>query len=314
MNCNPGARVAWLLIRAACALVALSAATVVSAQNRGVYPLGMGGNNSGVTAKPGVTYINQLLFYSRDHARDDDGHALPVTGQNDVLMDLNTLAWSSNWILPGGATFSASATIPIARNSLESDVAGDISGGGGLADSYFLPVILGWTRDRFAMRAMYGFLAPTGRFAAGANDNVGSGYWTHTLSSGQTWYLTEDKRFVLSAFEVYEFHTTQHVTGTHPGQTLNLDFSAMGNISASQNVSFQAGIVGYLQRQTTAKTGPAISPEASADRYAVNAGGIALNASFPQQKASLGFRIYKEFSNRSTYQGYSLQLSGSIGL
>jgi hypothetical protein len=304
-------------VRAICLIVMVAGAmatSVASAQNRGVYPLGMGAINSGLTAKPGFTYINQLLFYSRDHARDDDGHALPVTGQNNVLMDLNTLAWTSDWKLPGGTTFSASATIPVARNSLESDVAGDISGGGGLADSYFLPVILGWTRDRYAIRAMYGFLAPTGGFEPGANDNVGSGYWTHTLSSGQTIYLSDDKRFVLSAFEVYEFHTTQQGTGTHPGQTLNVDFSIIGNIWASQSVSFQGGIVGYLQRQTTAKTGPTISPEASADRYAVNAGGIALNAAFPQQKASLGFRLFKEFSNRSTYQGYSLQFSGSIGL
>ncbi|HEY6563097.1 MAG TPA: transporter, partial [Pirellulaceae bacterium] len=303
MNDSAGARVASLFVRITCALIALAATTVVSAQNRGVYPLGMGGMNSGVTSRPGLTYINQLLYYSRDHARDDDGNALPVTGDNDVLMDLNTLAWTSNWSLPGGTTFSASATIPVARNSLDSDLAGNISGGGGLADSYFLPLIFGWNRDRFAVRAMYGFLAPTGRFEAGANDNVGSGYWTHTLSSGQTWYLTADKRFVLSAFEVYEFHTTQEGTGTHPGQTINLDFSVMGTFSSSPSLSIQAGIVGYVQRQTTAKTGPTIPAEGSADRYAVNAGGIALSANFPEQKASLGLRLFKEFSNRSTYQG-----------
>jgi hypothetical protein len=292
----------------------LVAASAVSAQNRGVYPLGMGTINSGVTSRPGFTYINQLLFYSRDHARDDDGNALPVTGDNDVLMDLNTLAWTSNWSLPGGATFSASATVPVARNSLTSDLAGDISGGGGLADSYFLPIIFGWSRERFAMRAMYGFLAPTGHFEAGGNDNVGSGYWTHTLSSGQTWYFTNDKRFVLSAFEVYEFHTTQEGTGTRPGQTLNVDFSLMGTLATSPGLALQAGLVGYVQRQTTAKTGPAISAEDSATRYAVNAGGIVLIATFPEKPASLGLRLFREFSNRSTYQGYSLQLSGSIGL
>ena len=42
--------------------------------------------------------------------------------------------------------------------------------------------------------AVYGFLAPTGRFEVTANDNVGSGYWTHAFSSGQTFFLTEDKR------------------------------------------------------------------------------------------------------------------------
>ena len=56
---------------------------------------------------------------------------------------------------------------------------GSISGGGGLADSYYQPVILGWRTERADIRAIYGFLAPTGRFESGEDDNVGSGYWTH---------------------------------------------------------------------------------------------------------------------------------------
>jgi len=33
----------------------------------------------------------------------------------------------------------------------------------------------GWRTKRAEIRAVYGFLAPTGRFKAGANNNVGSG-------------------------------------------------------------------------------------------------------------------------------------------
>ena len=54
------------------------------AQNRGVYPLGMTATNSGVTPAPGFTYVNQLLFCSRDHAKDDKGDTLTVTGENYV--------------------------------------------------------------------------------------------------------------------------------------------------------------------------------------------------------------------------------------
>ena len=47
------------------------------------------------------------------------------------MMDMNTLAWvSKKKIL--GAKFSMTATIPIAQNSLTSDVTGPVSGGGGL--------------------------------------------------------------------------------------------------------------------------------------------------------------------------------------
>jgi hypothetical protein len=283
-----------------------------NAQNRGVYPLGMSATNSGVTPQPGFTYVNQLLFYTRDHAKDDAGNTLPITGENNVLMDMNTLAWVSKKKFLGGANFSAVATLPFATNDLTSEIKGNISGGGGFADSYYMPFILGWNKERVAIRAIYGFLAPTGRFVAGASDNVGSGYWTHTLSSGQTFYFQKNKRLVLSAFQMYEFHTTQEGTGVHPGETFDLDYSLMAALPIASRFHLQAGLVGYEQRQTTAKTGPTISAVASTERYAVNSVGFALNSAFPKYKASLGMKYFKEFSNRSTYQGYSVQVSGSI--
>ena len=71
----------------------LSAKT--EAQSRGVYPLGMSAINSGITPQPGFSYSNQLLFYSRDEIKANDGSTLPVKGNNSVLMDLNSLVWVS---------------------------------------------------------------------------------------------------------------------------------------------------------------------------------------------------------------------------
>jgi hypothetical protein len=298
-------------LRYCAAVCALLAARPARAQNRGVYPLGMSATNSGVTPESGFSYTNQLLFYARDQVKDDQGKTLPVTGLNTVVMDMNTLTWvSTKRIL--GARYSASATLPFAKNDLTSDIQGPVGGGGGFADSYYLPFILGWNTERAGIRVIYGFLAPTGRFAAGADNNVGSGYWTHALSSGQTFYLAKGKRLIFSAFEMYEFHTTQEGTRVHPGQTFDLDYSVMGSIRRTPNLALQLGVVGYEARQTTAKVGPNITPEASADRYAINAVGFALIAAFPERKASLGFRYFKEFADRATFQGYSAQLFGAI--
>jgi hypothetical protein len=44
----------------------------------------------------------------------------------------------------------------------------------------------------------------------------------------------------------------------------------------------------------------------------VNSLGFAVISAFPKHKASLGVKFLKEFSNRSTFQGYSVQVSGSI--
>jgi hypothetical protein len=280
------------------------------AQNRGVYPLGMSATNSGVTPEPGFAYVNQLLIYSRDKSKGPDGEVLG-TGSNSVVMDMNTLAWVSKKKILGGAKFSMTATIPIARNSLTSDVTGPVSGGGGLADSYYQPFILGWNKSRFALRAVYGFLAPTGRFRNGANDNVGSGYWTHAFSSGQTFYLTKNKATSISLFQMYEVHTTQKSTSIKPGDTLDLDYSVMDSLPLGGEKRVQFGLVGYNARQTTDKTGPTITPAQSKAHYKVNALGVGSNLSI-SPKINVGFKYFQEFANRSTFQGHSIQFSGSI--
>src|ERR1043165_1377918 len=83
-------------------------ANTVQAQNRGVYPLGLSAINSGVSAEPGLTYNNSFLFYSRSEQKGADGEIV-ATGQQSVLLDMNTLLWaSSNQIaMLGGARFSS---------------------------------------------------------------------------------------------------------------------------------------------------------------------------------------------------------------
>ncbi len=280
------------------------------AQNRGVYPLGMSATNSGVTPEPGFSYSNQLLIYSRDKSKGPNGEVL-ATGSNSVVMDMNTLAWVSKKKILGGAKFSMTATLPVARNSLTSDFTGPVSGGGGFADSYYQPFILGWDKERASVRAVYGFLAPTGSFRAGANNNVGSGYWTHAFSSGQTFYLTKDRKTIASAFQMYEIHTTQEDTRIKPGQTFNLDFSLMRALPFGDKPWLQVGLTGYNQRQTTARRGPGVTPNQEAARYKVNALGFASSVNLPR-RINVGFKYFQEFSNRSTFQGHSIQVSGAI--
>ena len=98
---------------------------------------------------------------------------------------------------------------------------------------------------------------------------------------------------------MYEFHTTQEGTSTKPGDTFNVDYSVMQTLRLSAGAwRLHVGLVGYEQRQTTAKKGPSISPEQSRERYTVHAVGV-------------GF--FKEFASRSTFEGFSLQVSGAIG-
>ena len=305
----------WLIISGALLVIfsVLVPSAPLQAQIRGVYPLGMSATNSGVTPDSGFTYSNSFLSYFRDELRGPNGEVLGI-GRNSVLMDMNSLVWvkKKGVKVLRGALFSASATLPIANNSLTSDVEGALSGGGGLADSYYQPLILGWRTKRAEIRAVYGFLAPTGRFKAGANNNVGSGYWTNCVSAGETFYLTSSKTTAISAFEMYEFHGTQQGTNIHPGQTFDLDYSVTQTFPLEQDLRLQLGLAGYGQWQTTDKNGPIVTPAQAAAHYRVNALGFAANVILPVRKASLGVKYFREFLTRSTFQGYSLQISGAI--
>jgi hypothetical protein len=276
-------------------------------QVRGVYPLGMSAPNSGVTPPSGFSYSNLLAIYPRGSFRGTRGEVL-ARGSQSVVMDLNSFVWVSKKEVFGGANFSMSATLPVANNSLTSDVTGPISGGSGFADSYYQPFILGWQKQAVAVRAVYGFLAPTGRFNVGSNDNVGSGYWTHAFSSGQTVYLNESQATSVSAFQMYEIHTKQKGTAIHPGQTLNLDYSLMHSFGGNKK-RLQVGLVGYNQWQTTDKAGPSITPQQATAHYKVNALGGAANLGL-SPRFNIGFKYFREFSNRSTFQGHSVQISG----
>jgi hypothetical protein len=64
--------------------------------------------------------------------------------------------------------------------------------------------------------------------------------------------------------------------------------------------------------QTSDKHGPNITPQQAAAHYTVNGLGFAANAVLPEQKVSVGVKYFHEFECRSTYQGYTLQISAAI--
>jgi hypothetical protein len=271
----------------------------------------MNATNAGVTPGSGFTYSNLFIFNARNQSKGSNGEVV-ATGTNAVMIDLNTFVWVSRRTLPGGARLSATASPLVSNSSLASDTEGHLNAGGGFGDFFVQPVILGWQTQRVGVRTAYGVLAPTGRFNAGASDNVGSGYWTHAPSVGATIYLTRDRTATLSAFHMYEFHTVQQGTEIHPGQTANIDYSVARTIRVNEETQLQLALVGYGQWQTTDKTGPTISAAQGSAHYVVNALGFASNVLLPARQVSLGLKYFKEFSNRSTFQGYTLQIAGAV--
>jgi hypothetical protein len=277
---------------------------------RGVYTPGFNATNSGVMPEPGFSYANFFMDYSFNQFRSASGAIIARNGAA-VFIDTNAFEWvTKKKIL--GANYALAVLLSFSNSSISSPTLGAIGGGGGFADSFYQPLTLGWHFERADIQVAYGFFAPTGRFTAGASDNTGTGYWTNSLIAGETIYLTKNKATSVSAYQLYEFHTIQQGTHIRPGQTFNLDYSLMQIIPLQKDMLtlLQFGLVGYGQWQTSNNSGPGVDPAQS--HYSVNAIGGAANVILPARKASVGFKLFKEFSSRSTVQGYSLQIMGSI--
>jgi hypothetical protein len=279
---------------------------------RGVYTPGFSATNSGVLPEPGFTYSNTFMDYSFNEIRCAACGDLASQVNTSVLIDSNLFMWvSKKKIL--GANFGLAALLSVTNSSISLAGLGPVAGGGGFADSYFQPVTLGWHLKRADITAAYAFFAPTGRFTAGASNNTGSGHWTNTPTAGETFYLTKNRGTAISAYEMYEFHTTQNGTNIHPGQTFDLDYSLTQIIPLQKDMHtlLQVGLVGYGQWQTSNNSGPGVDPQ-HPGHYKVNGIGGAANIILPARKVALGFKFLKEFSNSYTVQGYSLQITGAI--
>jgi hypothetical protein len=300
----------------ALSLVLLASADICLAQAvppvRGKYTPGFSATNSGVMPEPGVTYLNTFMDYSFDQAKGSNGQTQPPEPSVSVLVDINVFVWVSK-LKVLGANYALVAGLPITNSALSLVHLGPIGGGGGFSDSFYEPVALGWHLKRADIQAAYAFFAPTGRFNPGASNNTGTGNWTHAMTAGETFYLTENKATAFSAYQMYEFHTTQEGTNIHPGQTFDLDYSLTQILPLQKDMHtlLQVGLVGYGQWQTSDNSGPGVDPSVPA-HYKVNALGAAANIILPVRKASFGVKFFKEFSNVATVQGYSVQITGAI--
>jgi hypothetical protein len=278
---------------------------------RGAYSPGFNATNSGVLPAPGFTYANYFMDYSFDQLRCPRCDAISNFNAN-IFADVNVFIWVSKFKILG-ANYAVVAGLPFTNSALSLAGLGAVGGGGGFADSFYQPFTLGWHFKRADITAAYAFFAPTGRYHEGATNNTGAGRWTNAPAAGETFYLTKNKATAFSAYEMYEFHTAQQATNIHGGQTLDLDYSLTQILPLKKDMTrlMQLGLVGYGQYQTSDNSGPGVNPTIPG-HYRVNGLGGAANFILPVQKASVGVKLFKEFSNSFTVQGYSLQINAAL--
>jgi hypothetical protein len=307
------------------------------AQQKGQWVPGQFGLNAGAIPDPGITYANMAVNYSADQLNDSSGNKLlqNVTGTYSFWVDENIIYYVSPHKFLGGY-FMPYIAINYANGSLVADLPpllpGNTSGislnggGSGLADTFVQPLNIGWHFKRADFDVGYAFTAPTGRYTAGASNNVGSGYWGNNITSGTTFYITKNKGTSANLATDWEIHGQKTVASIPSGQTSKITpgqaFTAEWGIGQvlplKKDMSrlAQLGLVGYDQWQVSSNGGNYLVagvPVAASGvpYYSVHGIGFQANYILPAKGVALFFKYYDEYSAKARVQGRTIVFGGS---
>jgi hypothetical protein len=325
------------LIISAVTLIIVGFVSPVLAQQKGQWVPGQFGLNAGVIPDPGITYANLALNYSADRLNNSNGDRIlqNVTGTYSFWVDENILYYVPAHKFLGGyfmpyiainyATGSVVAALPPLLPGSTSGI-GLSAGGSGLADTYVQPVNMGWHFKRADFNAGYSFTAPTGRYTAGASNNVGSGYWGNDITSGTTFYITKNKGTSANLATDWEIHGQKTVASPvrgqlskiTPGQAFTDEWGLGQVLPLKKDMSqlAQLGLVGYDQWQVTSNGGNYLIAgiPVAASRvpyYSVHGIGVQANYILPAKNVVLFFKYYDEYSAKARPEGRTIVFGGS---
>ena len=295
----------------------LTGTSCVRAQQKGQWVPGQFGLNAGVIPDPGVTYANLALNYSASQLNNSNGNSIPgITGTYSFWVDENILYYVPKHKILGGY-FMPYIALNWASGELVADITqgatnlGGAGGGSGFADTYVQPLNIGWHfGKRVDFNAGYSFTAPTGRYTAGASNNVGSGYWGNNITSGTTLYITKNQGTTANFSTSWEIHGQRTVASVPAGQTSKItpgqaftDEWGIGQVlplKKDMSMLAQLGLVGYDQWQVSANGGSYLVDglPVAASRlpyYSVHAIGVQANFILPAKNFAAFFKYYDEY-------------------
>jgi hypothetical protein len=310
------------------ALIIVGFASPLLGQQKGQYVPGQFGLNAGVIPDPGLTYANLALNYSASRLNDSSGNRIlrNVTGTYSFWVDENIVYYVPNHKFLGGY-FMPYVALTYANGELVANITGTSlstgGGGSGFADLFVQPINLGWHfGKRVDFNAGYAFTAPTGRFTAGASDNVGSGYWGNNITSGTTFYITKNQGTAANLSTAWEIHGQKSGTNITPGQAFTMEWGLGQVLPLKKDFSrlLQLGLVGYDQWQVSKSSGTLAVvagipiPASRIPFYSVHAIGVQANFILPAKNLAAFFKYYDEYHALARPQGRTIVFGFSWSL
>lgn len=282
-------------------LAAVAVAAVVSPATAqqpisGNYVPGAFTGMKGAAQPPSNTVVleNGTLLYNTREFVDSSGNRLQ-TGETNIAANRTIAGYVTDIQILGGDWFPA-VIIPFGNAPLR-PVPGSRKEFQ-FGDLILQPVSLGWHWDQWHAQASYNLFMPTGRFNAGASNNVGKGLFSHLFTGGVTWIEEDDTPWAATLMMRYEFMMEQKDTNINPGQVLTIE----GGVGNEIFKGIDLGATGYFVTQTTRERGSA--PGTDTSRY--RAFGIGPELTWRPDflpGAQISARSYFEFGARNTSEG-----------
>jgi len=297
----------------------------LQAQRAGQWVPGQYGLNAGVVPDPGFTYENLAVNYSASTLNDSNGNRIQnITGTYSFWAEENILMYVPKFKILGAKLFPY-IELAYANGSLVADLAVapganlKLAGGGsGYGDTYVQPAALAWTFKRADVNVAYAFVAPTGRYSAGARNNISSGYWGNIVNAGATVYLTKNKGTSANLFCVWETHGKKMGSDQTPGQAFTTEWGLGQVLPLKKDFSrlLQLGLVGYDQWQIsdnggTTTVGGVVVPASTLPYYSFHGIGVQSNLIFPKKTLAFFFKYYDNYAARARAQGRTFVFGGS---
>ncbi len=114
-------------------------------------------------------------------------------------------------------------------------------GASGFGDLTIAPLMLSWGSEKFDLTTGYLFVAPTGKYETGADDNVGLGYWSHIVQAAAYYYPQPEKSTAIMVMPSYEWHGNIKDADVKPGSRFILEYGISQYFSERLEITLQGG-------------------------------------------------------------------------
>jgi hypothetical protein len=285
-----------------CSLV-VAAGLFCQAQEMNHYPAGVEGIKGSTLPPPGFYLRDYNYIYISDYMKPQ----VPKSSF-DLFANVQAprLVWITNQKLLGG-NLGMDVLVPFVYQDLDTTTGSKTFRGNDLSlgDIFVEPITLSWHMERFDLAFGYGIWMPTGDYNSNNPVSPGKGFFTYMLTGGLTVYTDEEKTWSLSALGRYEISPAQDQTKITPGHYFTIEYG----LAKSIKKNIEAGLVGYVQAQTTTKSFPSSMKNVSNVKDSAIGVGPEVTYSIPKLGLGASLRYLYEMGAKNQTEGQAFNIT-----